>query len=93
VTEREVRIAVRVTARAHADQIDGVDGGHLRVRVVAAPTDGRANASVTRLIAEALGVPPSHARVVAGVTNRHKIVAVDGVSRADLARRWPELRD
>lgn len=93
MTEPEARIAVRVTARAHADAVDGVDGGQLRVRVVAPPTDGRANASVTRLIADALGVPPSHVRVIAGLANRHKIVAVDGVSRADLARRWPELRD
>lgn len=93
MTEPRARIAVRVTARAHADQIDGVDGGNLRLRVVAAPTDGRANASVVRLIAEALGVSPSHVRIVAGLSDRHKILAVDGVSRADLAARWPGLRD
>jgi uncharacterized protein len=87
------RIPVRVTARAHADQIDGVDNGNLRVRVVAAPTDGRANAAVGRLLAEALGVPPSHVRVVAGLTNRHKLVAVEGISRADLAARWPGLAE
>ncbi len=89
---REVRIGVRVTPRGGRDAIEGVLDGRLLVRVAAAPADGAANESVLRLVADAVGVPRRAARLIAGATGRHKLVAVEGVDRASLAERWPDLR-
>ncbi len=88
---RAARLSIRVTPRGGRDEIEGVRDGILHLRVVAAPVDGGANAAVTRLIADALGVAPSTVRIVAGSTNRRKVVAIEGIERAVLRARWPDL--
>jgi uncharacterized protein YggU (UPF0235/DUF167 family) len=80
-----------VTPRGGRDSIDGVRDGQLLVRVAAAPADGAANESVLRLVAQAAGVPRRAARLIAGATGRHKLVAVEGADRAALIARWPDL--
>ena len=77
------KITVRVTPRAGRDAIDGYGAGVvLRVRVAAAPADGKANDAVTRMLAKALGVPPTRVAVIAGATSRVKIIEIEGLSEA-----------
>ena len=45
---------VHVSPNARQDQIVGLAGGVLRVRVAAPPRDGRANDALVRLLAQAL---------------------------------------
>jgi uncharacterized protein YggU (UPF0235/DUF167 family) len=85
------RLAVRVIPRASRDGIDGVRDGALLVRVTAAPVEGAANVAVTRLVAAALGVPPSRVTVISGSTGRRKILGIDGLARSAIEARWPEL--
>jgi uncharacterized protein len=59
----------------------------LRLRVTAPPVDGAANTAVTRLLAEALGVPPASISVVSGLHGRSKIVEITGLGRAEIQRR------
>jgi hypothetical protein len=78
--------------RAGAESVDGVGTeGELRVRVRAAPSGGAANEAVRRAIAEACDVAPSRVSIVRGTSARTKIVAVSGLSAADVKARWPEL--
>lgn len=83
------RLTVRVTPRASRDAVEGFsDAGVLAVRVTAAPTDGAANAAVTRLLAKALGLPARDIVLVAGATARTKRFDVpleEGEVRACLA--------
>ncbi len=66
----------------------GPDGASVvRVRVAAAPVDGKANEALERLLASALEVPRSSVRVVVGLTSRRKQVEVDGVSEAEALER------
>jgi uncharacterized protein (TIGR00251 family) len=71
-----VRVTVRVTPRANRDEV--VPGDPLRVRVTAAPVDGKANAAVCKLLAAHYGVRKSAVRVVSGETSRTKVVEIDG---------------
>ena len=87
----ELRLPVRLTPRGGSDRIDGVVGGVLRVRVAAAPADGAANASLLRLLADELRVPRSALRIATGETARTKVVALAGVARELVLRRWPGL--
>ena len=82
---------MRLTPRGGTDRIDRVEGGVLRVRVAAAPVDGAANVSLLRLLAAELEVAPSALRVVAGASSRVKVVEVEGLDAAVIARRWPGL--
>jgi len=69
------------------DAMDSHDLGRDRGGVAAAPADGAANESVLRLVAQAAGVPRRAARLIAGATGRHKLVAVEGADRAALIAR------
>lgn len=76
-------IDVRLTPRGGRDAIEGAlalaDGRQVvKARVRAAPEDGRANAALEALMAEAFAVPRSQVSVVQGATARLKTVAVKG---------------
>jgi len=74
---------VFVQPRASKDAIVGIHGETLKVKVVAPPSEGRANEAVEALLAGTLGVPRSKVTVVRGHGSRSKQVAVRGMgSRA-----------
>lgn len=82
---------LRVIPRARRARIDGAvpdaDGNPiLKVTVTAAPEDGKANAAVIALLAEALGVPRGRLAIVAGGTARRKLVRLEAASPDELAR-------
>lgn len=56
-------------------------------KVRAPPEDGKANAELVALVADALGVPESSVRVSAGATSRRKTLLVDGLDAAGAADR------
>ena len=85
-TPHGARVDLRVVPRASRTKIDGVRGGRLVVRVTAPPVDDAANRAVVETLAEALDLPRSAVRIVAGATGRNKSVELTGVS-ADEARR------
>jgi len=61
-----VRFRVKVQARARREEIAGVHGGALRVRVTAPPLEGRANRAVVELLAERLHLPQSSVKITSG---------------------------
>ncbi len=69
-------LAVRVIPRARRDQVGGERDGRLVVRTVAAPTDGKANVAVTKLLAAHLGIPARRLELVAGHTARDKVFRI-----------------
>jgi len=71
-----MRVTVRVVPRAKKDEVIVAADGALRVRVTAAPVDGRANAAVCRLLAKHFGVRRSAVSIVSGESGRTKIVEV-----------------
>jgi uncharacterized protein YggU (UPF0235/DUF167 family) len=52
--------------------------------VTAPPVDGKANAALCSLLANAAGVAASKVEVVRGASSRDKVVRVDGVEQASL---------
>jgi hypothetical protein len=82
---------IRVQPRASRNEIVlpvGGDAGspepEIRVRVTAPPTDGKANDAVLRLLAKQLGVGRSALTIVSGESSRNKVIAVEGVSEAEI---------
>lgn len=86
-----IRVHLRVAPRASRNGITGTMPGadgrtRLKVSVTAAPEGGRANAAVMKLLARAWGVPKSSLEVVAGATDRNKVLLVSGSDRDMLGR-------
>ncbi|MBS0297265.1 MAG: DUF167 domain-containing protein [Proteobacteria bacterium] len=82
-------LAVRLTPRAKADAVEGwaedeAGRPYLKVRVRAQPIEGRANAALKALLAEALGVARSAVSVAKGGQSRLKQVRVEGLDEAEL---------
>ena len=85
-----VIVTCRLTPKGGRDAVEGIatlsDGtAVLACRVREPPEDGRANAALCRLIAEAAGVAASRARIVSGAKSRLKQVAVAGEAEALIA--------
>lgn len=68
-------IALRVTPGARQNALTREEGG-LRARVSVPPEDGKANAAVRKLLAEALGIAPSRLELIRGATARDKLFRV-----------------
>ena len=68
-------IDVRVTPNASREQVS-IGGERYLIRVTCPPEDGKANKAVTKLLAKALGVPPSRLTLVRGHTGRDKLFQV-----------------
>ncbi len=73
-----VEFWVHVRPRASRERAGGTHGDALVVRVHAAPTEGRANAAVRRLLADALEVRPAAIELAAGARSRRKRVRISG---------------
>ncbi len=82
-----VTFAVRVVPRSSRNQIIGVEGGALKIKLTAPPVEGAANAALIEFIAEWLGVRRSAVSIVSGDKARNKIVKVMGVTRSQVLER------
>ncbi|OGH68109.1 MAG: hypothetical protein A3C15_03065 [Candidatus Magasanikbacteria bacterium RIFCSPHIGHO2_02_FULL_50_9b] len=69
-------MAVRVVVRAKQNSVELQPDGSLRVRVTAAPTDGKANDAVIKILAKYFGRPKTSVRLISGATTRTKIFDV-----------------
>ena len=85
-TATGVRLTVRVQPRASSNEIAGVHGDALKVRLSAPPVDGAANESLVNFLAGAFGIPSRDITIVAGSNSRSKIVELTGVT-VDRVRR------
>ena len=80
-------IRVKAVPRASRDEIVGWLDGALKVRLAAVPQDGRANAALEALLADALGIRKSAVRVAGGHASTRKRVEIDGLAREEIDRR------
>lgn len=76
LADAEHRLAVRVTPGARIEAIE-IQDGCLLMKVRAKPEDGKANAAVLGLLAQALGIATSRLRMLRGATSREKLVQID----------------
>jgi uncharacterized protein (TIGR00251 family) len=83
-----VTFAVRVVPRSSRNQIVGVEGGALKIKLTAPPVEGAANAALIEFVAEWLGVRRSAVSIVSGDRARNKLVRVNGLTQEQVLRKW-----
>ena len=87
-----VRIKVHLTPRASKEEVGGLHGDALKVRVKAPPVEGRANEALIRLMARVLGVGKKSVELVSGRTGRTKTIRVVGLSPGEVRKRLGQGR-
>ena len=76
-----IRFQVRVQPRASRDEVAGVMGGALKVRLQAPAVENRANEALVEFLAHLLKTPKSAVRILSGHRSRIKSLEVHGVTR------------
>lgn len=77
-----VEITLYVQPGARKTEIVGEFDGALKLRVLAPPVEGQANAAVLAFVAKRCGVSKSRIALISGELNRHKRIRILGVSAA-----------
>ena len=85
-----VLIAVKAVPGAKRNQVAGVLGERLKVRVSQPPEGGKANRAICVLLAKELGVRPSAVSVVRGESSAVKLVRVEGLDMKNVVERFAQ---
>jgi hypothetical protein len=85
-TAQGVQFALRVQPRASRNAVAGVMGDAIKLAITAPPVDGKANQAVVEYLAELLKVSKSSVTIVSGETGRNKLVAIRGVTVAQVCK-------
>lgn len=81
-----VVLSLHVQPGARKTEVAGLHGEALKIRLVAPPVDGQANACLIGFLAETLGIAKGNIELVGGASSRAKRVRVEGVD-AEAVRR------
>ena len=85
-TSEGVVLNVRAQPRSSKAGLDGLLGDALKVRIRAAPVDGKANKELVETLADAFNLPKSRVSFKGGETSKTKRILLAGVS-ADEVRK------
>ena len=80
-------VNVRVIPRASRNQIQGVLGDSLKIRLQAPPVEGKANSALVRFLADELNLPVRSISLLSGGTGRNKRILVGGVDKEQVRAR------
>lgn len=83
-TAAGVTFTVHLQPRACRNEICGIQGEELKVRLTSPPVEDAANRQCVEFLAKLLGVAKSRVAIVAGAKSRHKTVRISGISREQL---------
>jgi uncharacterized protein (TIGR00251 family) len=86
-TSKGVLLPVRAVPRASKNEIQGVHGDALKVRLQAPPVEGKANLALIRFLSDALDIPRAQLSISSGETGRNKAVLITGLSKTELLKR------
>lgn len=79
-----VTFAVRVIPRSGRNEVAGMQGDAMKVKLTAPPVEGAANAALIHFFADRLDVRRSAVSIIAGERNRNKTVRIEGVTREQI---------
>ena len=78
---------VKAQPRSSKAGLDGLLGDAVKVRIRAAPVDGKANKELIETLADAFGVAKSAVSFVSGETSKTKRVLLRGVTKEAILSR------
>lgn len=77
---------LHVQPRASRNEICGVQGDALKLRLTSPPVEDAANRLCVEFLAKLLGVAKSNVSIIAGARSRHKTIKAIGITREKILR-------
>jgi uncharacterized protein (TIGR00251 family) len=77
-----IRLEIKAVPGASKTEFAGVKDGRLRIRLAAAPEDGKANAELINFLSKSLNCPKRELRFLSGEKSRLKTIALPLACRA-----------
>ncbi len=90
-TKEGVVLSIHATPRAAKNQIQGLHGEALKIRLQAPPVDGKANDTLLEFLAGVLNVPRRQVTLLSGQTSRQKRVSVKGITATQAMLSFPSI--
>ncbi len=78
-TRGGVVLTVHVQPRSSRNEVCGIHGEELKVRLTAPPVDDAANRLCVEFLAGLLGVAKSRVSIIAGAKSRHKTIRISDI--------------
>ncbi|HLC18332.1 MAG TPA: DUF167 domain-containing protein [Thermodesulfobacteriota bacterium] len=75
-----VWIKLRIQPRASRDEVAGIHGDSLKVKLTAPPVEGEANKALVSFLSKLLGIKKSSIKIASGEKSRTKRILVEGAS-------------
>ena len=71
-----MKIFVKAKPNSKAESIEKVDDTHFTVAVKEPPVKGRANAAISKALADYFGIAPSQVSLVSGFSSKQKVFEI-----------------
>ena len=83
----QATLSVRIQPRASRNEVAGLVGETLKIRLTAPPVEGEANEACLTFLADLFDLPPSKLAIIRGDRSRTKVIRITGLSRAAVQAR------
>ena len=79
--DKNLILNCNIQPKSSEDRVVGLLGKELKIRITAAPTDGKANKHLIRFIAKQFAVKQSAITIVTGHSSRHKSLCIESPAK------------
>ena len=84
-------LSVKVVPGASRDRVAGRYADGIKIQTSAPPEAGKANAAVTRILAQFLNLKPAHVQLISAPANPRKQFRISGLTPAQLCEKLATL--
>ena len=83
----QATLSVRVQPRASRNEVAGLVGDTLKIKLTAPPVEGEANAACLKFLADLLDLAPSRLAIIQGARSRNKVIRITGLTKNEVHAR------
>lgn len=79
--ENYVTFSVRVQPRSSRNEICGIYGDAIKIKLASPPVEGEANESLINFLAKSLNVSKGQIEIISGQKSKNKLIKIIGVTK------------
>lgn len=89
--EEQATFVVQVKPNASQNKVVRFKDGVLHLRIAAPPVKGKANQELIKFLSDILEISKNNLTIEKGMTNKRKVIVIDGLSQNQVVRQLEKL--